>query len=120
MDLKEIIPIIERRKFFLKEENFRKSIYSNDDIDIILERCMCSVIADKKNKINTCKENNDLFITPDGKISLCRNSNAEIEVVIENGMTSRDIGALLEKRGVIKSKDFSEENCDEILQEACA
>ena len=35
-----------------------------------------------------------------------KNSNAEIEVVIENGMTSRDIGALLEKRGVIKSKDF--------------
>ena len=35
-----------------------------------------------------------------------KNSTAVIEVKVEQGMTSRDIGELLEKRGVIKNKDF--------------
>jgi UPF0755 protein len=35
-----------------------------------------------------------------------KKSNAVIEVEVEPGMTSRDIGELLEKRGVIKNKNF--------------
>lgn len=35
-----------------------------------------------------------------------KSSEAVIEVEVESGMTSRDIGALLEKRGVIKNKNF--------------
>ena len=35
-----------------------------------------------------------------------KNSDAVIEVKVEQGMTSRDIGELLEKRGVIKNKNF--------------
>lgn len=43
--------------------------------------CTCTSVSNKQDKVKECKENNDIFITPDGKISLCRYSNKEIDLM---------------------------------------
>ena len=63
--------------------DFRKNIYTNKKQIITLTRCTCSVVCDKANKKEACKNNNDLYITPDGKISLCRKIEDEIDILVQ-------------------------------------
>ncbi len=65
-------PILKKLGFYIVKSEFRKNIYTNKKQIITLTRCTCSVVCDKANKKEACKNNNDLYITPDGKISLCR------------------------------------------------
>ena len=60
-----------------------KNIYTNKKQIITLTRCTCSVVCDKANKKEACKNNNDLYITPDGKISLCRKIEDEIDILVQ-------------------------------------
>ena len=64
VDIKEIIPILQKNKFILK-------------------KCSCSAISEYNEKEEKCRENNDLYITPDCKISLCRETNFEIDIYNE-------------------------------------
>lgn len=95
ISIEELLPLLEKKKFALKESDFRKKVYSNDDINIILERCTCSIVSEKKEKEKECNENNDIYITPDGKISLCRNNNKEIDIYDE--ITNRREKKLIDK-----------------------
>lgn len=81
--LQKVIELIKKKKYSLKNSNFRKKTFSDGNIEIILERCTCSVVSEYKEKDKICRENNDIYITPDAKISLCRNSNIEIDIYEE-------------------------------------
>lgn len=60
-------PILKKLGFYIVKSEFRKNIYTNKKQIITLTRCTCSVVCDKANKKEACKNNNDLYITPDGK-----------------------------------------------------
>lgn len=62
------------------EDSFRKRLYSNGNHNIFLQRCTCSIISEKSNKTELCKENNDLYISQDGKVNLCRATNDTIDL----------------------------------------
>ena len=73
--------ILEGLNFELKEKKFRKNIYTNGKSTVILEKCTCSAVKDCKIKDkNLCRINNDIYITPDLKISICRETNDEIDI----------------------------------------
>lgn len=76
-------PILKKLGFYIVKSEFRKNIYTNKKQIITLTRCTCSVVCDKANKKEACKNNNDLFITPDGKISLCRKIEDEIDILVQ-------------------------------------
>ena len=50
-------------------------------MDVVLTRCTCSEVKKSKNPSATCKSNNDIFVTPDGKISLCRYIEHEVDIL---------------------------------------
>lgn len=58
---------------------FRKTVLSNGVHNVILQRCTCSIVHESENKEEACKSYNDIFISQDGKINLCR----EIETTID-------------------------------------
>lgn len=101
VSIEKLVPLLESLGYKLIEKSFRKKIYSNNKQIIILEKCTCSVVKlckDKKNKL--CKINNDIYITPDLKISLCREKTSEIDLY-------KDV------------LDEREENVIKKLEEAC-
>lgn len=76
-------PILKKLGFYIVKSEFRKNIYTSKKQIITLTRCTCSVVCDKANKKEACKNNNDLYITPDGKISLCRKIEDEIDILVQ-------------------------------------
>lgn len=76
-------PILKKLGFYIVKSEFRKNIYTNKKQIITLTRCTCSVVCDKANKKEACKNNNDLYITLDGKISLCRKIEDEIDILVQ-------------------------------------
>lgn len=79
--INKIVPLLESLGYKLKTKEFRKCTYSNEKNIIILERCTCSAVKSSKNQRCTlCNANNDLYITPDLKISLCREKEVELDL----------------------------------------
>lgn len=79
--INKMIPLLESLGYKLKTKEFRKCTYSNEKNIIILERCTCSAVKSSKNQRCTlCNANNDLYITPDLKISLCREKEVELDL----------------------------------------
>lgn len=61
----------------------RRSDYHNGSTLIGLSKIFCSSAEDKINPSNYCYENNDLFVTPNGKLKPCRLNNLEIDILSE-------------------------------------
>lgn len=100
VDINTIKPELKKNGFELKKREFRKQIYSNGKQNIILCYCTCTSVSNKQDKVKECKENNDILITPDGKISLCRYSNKEI-----------DLMEAINKNDIIEIENKLEEAC---------
>jgi cyclic pyranopterin phosphate synthase len=59
---------------------FRKTCYSNGEITVSLTQIFCSFAKSEANPRQFCQINNDLFITPEGKIKPCRHDNREFDL----------------------------------------
>ena len=70
-------------EYSLCYESIRSICYVKDKSKIILERCFCSEAYYKDNPQEFCQKNNDLFLTSEGSLTLCRNSSAEICLLSE-------------------------------------
>ena len=81
VDLEQYISFLENQGYVLKKKTFRKIIYEKNDHEILLTKCTCDVV--KNIKGNACKKNNDLYITMDGLIDLCRFDNNNISIYDE-------------------------------------
>ena len=81
VNLDNYIQFLENQGYSLKKKTFRKSIYENKEHEILLTRCTCDVV--KNIKGNACKKNNDLYITMDGLIDLCRFNQNNISIYDE-------------------------------------
>ncbi len=57
--------------------------------------CTCSIISEQSNKTELCKENNDLFISQDGRVNLCRATNDTIDLY--DSIKERDDNELASK-----------------------
>lgn len=96
-------PLIEKLGYKYKKSTARKHIYIYNGHEVILTKNTCSVT----NKAFNCHKNNDLYITMDGLIRLCRYSNNSINIYDE--IVNRVEAMLLSK---------VEEACD-LLGDSC-
>ena len=87
--------ILLSKGYKIKENRLRRDIYIKNDNTITVSKCFCASEEDRKKLGNKCKKHNDLFITADGKISLCRVGNEEIDILKE--IKERDEENLIKK-----------------------
>lgn len=90
-----IIPKITRMGYKKKKTKFRINTYVKENHNIHLQRCTCSQVKLGAEKNITCKKNNDMFITQDGKVNLCRNSDECIDLC--DNIKNRDEEELVKK-----------------------
>ena len=80
----------------LLSENNRKSKFSNGTESFVYTtKCLCSRALDFTSPSEFCKHNNDLFITQDASIKLCRLLDDEINIASE--IKERKTDALTQK-----------------------
>lgn len=76
----KIEPLIKQMGYKNIKDSFRKKLFSNGIHNIFLQRCTCSIISEQSDKAELCKEHNDLYISQDGKVNLCRAANDTIDL----------------------------------------
>lgn len=81
--LTEIQNILFSKNFKLKEQDLFKNTLTDGETDIILSKIFCAMATDYYKPNSFCNTNNDLFITPDGKIKMCRHNNMTIDILKE-------------------------------------
>lgn len=59
---------------------FRKMSFTNGEVQVALTQIFCSFAENEKDPSRFCQENNDLFVTPEGKIKPCRHSMIEFDL----------------------------------------
>lgn len=79
----KVIPILEELHYKLIKEEFRKKVYEKNGHKITLTKCTCSAVCDYKDKARACYENNDIYLSMDGDLHLCRKNDKVISVYEE-------------------------------------
>lgn len=80
VSINTILPIIKQVGYKKIDNSFRKEIYSNGSHNIIIQRCTCSIVSEHNNKAELCKKHNDIYISQDGKVNLCRKTDDTIDL----------------------------------------
>lgn len=83
--------LLNNLEYSLCYESIRSICYVKDKSKIILERCFCSEAYYKDIPQEFCQKNNDLFLTSEGSVTLCRNSSAEICLLSEIRERSEEV-----------------------------
>ena len=65
--------IIEDIGYKLKSTKFRKNTYEKNGHEITLLKCTCSAVCEYEDKGKACYDNNDIYLSMDGNLHLCRN-----------------------------------------------
>lgn len=84
-----------RHKFLPIASTTRKKDYSDGLCQVGLTKIFCSSASDYDDPSAYCAANNDLFISPDGRIKPCRHNPKEIDILSE--IKNRDSDGLYQK-----------------------
>lgn len=78
--------------FIVVNSNHRRTTLANKKVNITLTKIFCEIAQDYEEPSKFCKSYNDLFVSPDGNIKICRN----IENIIKLGkeITNRDVNGV--------------------------
>lgn len=98
---KDIVPL-EKIKFIfmnlgfkvLQEYDHKIELY-NGKTKVILSKIFCAAANNRYNPNTYCNAHNDLFVSPDGKIRLCRYLDEEVDIL--NEIKNKDINGLNHK-----------------------
>lgn len=80
VEIEKVEQKIKQLGYKLIKKSFRKKQYINNNHNIYIQKCTCNIVSEAKDKALCCKQNNDIFITQDGKIHLCRKSDEVIDI----------------------------------------
>ena len=94
LDLIEKILLDEGYKYY-EYSNIFKKLLTNGKIDVILSRIFCANAEKQINPAYYCNKYNDLFITSDGYVNICRKKTEEISIL--NEIKNRDREGLVKK-----------------------
>lgn len=81
--LEDIQNVFFEKGFKLKEQDVFKNILTNGKIDVVLSKIFCAMASKYYDPNTFCNANNDIFVTPDGKVKICRYNNSIIDVLEE-------------------------------------
>lgn len=114
----EIVPLNEiqscliEKGFKLKSQDLFKNTLTDGQTNIVLSKIFCAMANDYFSPTTFCN-NNDIFITPDGKIKLCRYSEVTIDIL--NEIKNRDQKML--KRKFLMANDMLGKACPFIYKD---
>lgn len=80
---------------YYDSSNVSKKFMTNGKIDVVMSRIFCANAEKQFNPAYYCNKYNDLFITPDGYVNICRKKTEEISILKE--IKNRDEKGLLKK-----------------------
>ena len=83
VSLDKVKSIIEDMGYELKTTGFRNKTYEKNGHKVILLKCTCSAVCDYEDKRKACYENNDIYLSMDGNLHLCRNNDRIISICEE-------------------------------------
>lgn len=83
VSIDKIKPLLENLNYQLKEKKFRKTTYETDDHKVILTKCTCSEAHQYKESGKACYENNDLYLSMDGNLNICRANDKTVSIYEE-------------------------------------
>lgn len=113
------VPITQIEKYLLKN-NFvpfhsptRKQNYTNGDINVGLTKIFCSYVKNAEKPVDYCKNENDIFVSPNGRIYYCREDDSYIDVY--DAIKSQNKSMLIQ--GVQNALNMFGENCKHHLNE---
>ena len=93
--IETLVPLLEKMNYKFKGSEFRKTIYDDNENTISLIKCTCSEVSCYSDKKILCRDNNDIYLSMDGNLHLCRfNDNV---VSIYNELENNDYIHLKEK-----------------------
>lgn len=94
--LEEIYAIISKRGFkYIDIENINKQELTDGETKIVLSKIFCASASKQHNPEEYCNKYNDIFITPAGKINICRENKEDINILEQ--VKTRDYNGLVEK-----------------------
>jgi dTDP-4-amino-4,6-dideoxygalactose transaminase/molybdenum cofactor biosynthesis enzyme MoaA len=82
-------------RYYDERSGISKKTLTDGATDVILSRTFCANAQSRVNPAFFCNKYNDLFITPDGYINVCRKGKNEISIVEE--VKNKNKQALVEK-----------------------
>lgn len=94
LDFVENILLKKGYKYY-ESSNISKKFMTNGMIDVIMSRIFCANAEKQFNPAYYCNKYNDLFITPDGYVNICRKKTEEISILKE--IKQRDEKGLIKK-----------------------
>lgn len=80
---------------YYDSSNVLKKFMTNGKIDVVISRIFCANAEKQFNPAYYCNKYNDLFITPDGYVNICRKKTEEISILKE--IKNKDEKELLKK-----------------------
>lgn len=93
--------------FHKTNEYVRKTKYEKEGAQIYIAKCFCDLKENKGVCGKYCNIYNDLYVSPDGKIQLCRLENKEIDILAD--LKNRNEKELLKKLN--NAYEMLGENC---------
>jgi len=81
-------------RYYESSDNSKKTL-TDRITTVVLSRTFCANAQNQLDPVGYCNKNNDLFITPDGYINICRKGKNEISIVEE--VKNRNRTMLVEK-----------------------
>lgn len=93
--IETLVPLLEKMNYKFKSSEFRKTIYDDNENTISLIKCTCSEVSCHSDKKILCRDNNDIYLSMDGNLHLCR-FNDDV-VSIYNELENNDYIHLKEK-----------------------
>lgn len=88
--LQDIAFVFEKLGFQFTEESLRKWTMFDGQTKVSISKIFCALAAGSDNPGDFCRDYNDLFVSPDGKIKPCRNNPREIDVLEEVKLRNED------------------------------
>lgn len=107
LPISDIADILKRNGFFPVPSKTRKDSLYNGSTGVNLTKIFCAVAEDQGNPSVFCRNSNDLFLSPDGRIKPCRHNPREVEIL--QIVRNKDERALVEKIG--EAFDFLGGDC---------
>lgn len=107
------VPLDYLRDFLVKKGFYkipsltRKDKYSNGLVVVGLIKIFCAKACEMNSPADYCNKNNDLFVSPDGKIKPCRKNRLEVDIL--EATKSRNFGEV--EKGIEEAFNLLGKNC---------
>lgn len=80
VSIETLEPLLKKMNYEYKRSEFRKKIYEDDENCVFLIKCTCSEVSVYTKSGELCHNNNDIYLSMDGNLHLCRFNNNIVSI----------------------------------------